>query len=864
MAERTVKVSLVANVNGYIDGMNRAARATRDLSNDAQAKLAAQREAFGAVGRSALAVGVLAVAGVAIAIKKFAEFDQAMSSVAAVTQETTDNMQLLRAAALDAGGRTIFTATEAANAIEQLGKAGLSTADILGGALEGALSLAATEQMDVARAAEITATTLKQYGLAGTDAAHVADVLAAAAGKALGSAEDLAQGLKFVGPVAASMGVSLEETAGALALFADQGLIGEQAGTSLRGVLASLTSPSHQAGVELQYLGVQLYDTKGNFAGLANVAQQLSLAYSDMTDEQRDASLGLIFGNAQVTAARVLFAAGGEAVRKYTDEVNDAGYAARVAADRMDNLRGDLEKLGGAFDTALIQTGTGANDVLRQLTQSATFLVDQVGGLPAPVLAAGLAVGVFTAALALSSGAALIAVPRFLQARQQLAALGITARTTAVAVGTSAAAFTAATLIIGYFISRQADVAATADSITESLDQTSGALTKYSRELIAKKLAEGGAFEGAREAGISQTELTDAVIAGGEALKDVQAKIGANNTIGTFFTGVGIRAGNASQTIREVSSALETSTKNFQDTKSATDESARSDQAKAGALAEIAGAAGMASDEVKGLADQIRGFADFTLSSRDAARQFQAAIDEATASFEENGKTLNIHTAAGRENQAALDAIAKAAKEAAAAKYEQTGSESAAAKAIDAGRSALIEQLKAFGITGDKAQEYADNLGLIPDNVRTVVALSTSGAQEDLDRFITLNNGRKVRVNVGPVNGPGFASGGFTGPGAKYTPVGTVHAGEYVVRREQTAIPANRAALEYMNAGGVMRGYASGGLVAPAAAAASISIAVTVQAGYITDRDSIGPLAVAAIREGLSNGSIPTDWNAPR
>jgi TP901 family phage tail tape measure protein len=393
MVDRTVKVSLVASVNGYIDGMNRAQRATRELSNDAQAKLAAQREAFTAVGRSALAVGVLAVAGVALAIKKFADFDQAMSSVAAVTQETTENMALLRAAALDAGGRTIYTATEAANAIEQLGKAGLSTADILGGALAGSLSLAATEQMDVARAAEITATTLKQYGLAGTDASHVADVLAAAAGKALGSAEDLAQGLKFVGPVAASMGVSLEETAGALALFADRGLVGEQAGTSLRGVLASLTSPSHQAGVELQYLGVHLYDAQGNFAGLANVAEQLSRVYSDMSDEQRDASLGLIFGNAQVTAARVLFDAGGAAVQRYTDEVNDAGYAARVAGDRMDNLKGDIEKLGGAFDTALIQTGTGANDVLRQLTQSATFLVDTVGGLPTPVLAAGLAVG---------------------------------------------------------------------------------------------------------------------------------------------------------------------------------------------------------------------------------------------------------------------------------------------------------------------------------------------------------------------------------------------------------------------------------------------------------------------------------------
>ena len=244
---RTVKVDLIANVNGYIAGMDRAAGATRAMANDSVVRLAQQRQAFDRLGRTALAVGVIAAAGVAIAVARFAEFDEAMSNVNAVTQETSENMGLLRDAALDAGGRTVFTATEAANAVEELGKAGISTADILAGALDGSLDLAASGQLEVARAAEIAATTMKQFGLAGTDTAHVADVLSAGAGKALGSVEDLAQGLKFVGPVAASMNVSLEETVGTLALFADQGLIGEQAGTSLRGVLSSLTSPSSLA-----------------------------------------------------------------------------------------------------------------------------------------------------------------------------------------------------------------------------------------------------------------------------------------------------------------------------------------------------------------------------------------------------------------------------------------------------------------------------------------------------------------------------------------------------------------------------------------------------------------------------------------
>jgi TP901 family phage tail tape measure protein len=182
--------------------------------------------------------------------------------------------------------------------------------------------------------------TLTQFHLAGDKASHVADLLAAGASKALGSVDDLGQGLKYVGPVAHSMGVSLEETVGTLALFAQNGILGEQAGTGLRGVLSSLTSPSAAASKEIQRLGITLYDSQGKFLGLANMAGELSKAYGTMDGASRDASLGVIFGNQQVTAARVLFEAGAVGVTKWTAAVNDSGYAALTAAIRMDNLSG--------------------------------------------------------------------------------------------------------------------------------------------------------------------------------------------------------------------------------------------------------------------------------------------------------------------------------------------------------------------------------------------------------------------------------------------------------------------------------------------------------------------------------------------
>lgn len=174
MVDRTVKVGLFAEVSGYIAGMDAAQRKTAGFASDSATKLAAQRAAFVGLGTAALAVGAMAAAGVALAVSKYAEFDRAMSQVQAVTQESADNMNLLRDAALEAGGRTVYTATEAAGAIEELGKNGLTTAQILGGGLNAALDIAASGNVEVARAAEIAAITMKQFKLEGEQLPHVA------------------------------------------------------------------------------------------------------------------------------------------------------------------------------------------------------------------------------------------------------------------------------------------------------------------------------------------------------------------------------------------------------------------------------------------------------------------------------------------------------------------------------------------------------------------------------------------------------------------------------------------------------------------------------------------------------------------
>jgi TP901 family phage tail tape measure protein len=145
---------------------------------------------------------------------------------------------------------------------------------------------------------------------------------------------DFGNALKFVGPVAASMNVSLDETVGTLADFAQNGILGEQAGTSLRGVLSSLTSPSKAATDELKALGVvtedgasKLFDAQGKFKGLANLAGVLQEATKNLTQEERANALGKIFGNQQLTAANILIKDGEKGIRDFTTAVNDQGEA---------------------------------------------------------------------------------------------------------------------------------------------------------------------------------------------------------------------------------------------------------------------------------------------------------------------------------------------------------------------------------------------------------------------------------------------------------------------------------------------------------------------------------------------------------
>lgn len=382
MAEnKNIVIRLMADTASYEAAMTRAGSTAKTVASGMENT--GRKSALIASGMTAAGLAVAAF-GVA-AVKMAADFDQQMSTVQANTGATSAQMDQLRAAAIEAGASTVYSATDSADAINDLGKAGMSVTDILTGGLSGALNLAASDGMAVGDAAEYMANALSMFHLKGSQASQVADTLAAGAGKAVGNVSDFGEALNNCGAQANSFGMNIQETTGVLALFAQNGTIGAEAGTQLNSMLMKLAAPSAEASNTMKELGISAYDVQDHFVGMAKFAGQLQKAEKNLTDEQRNQANATIFGSDAIKAANYLYEAGESGVNKWTKAVSESGYAAEQAAAKNNNLKGDLENLGGSMESLMISVGEGAQGPLRKMVQGLDTLVDAFAGLPSGV-----------------------------------------------------------------------------------------------------------------------------------------------------------------------------------------------------------------------------------------------------------------------------------------------------------------------------------------------------------------------------------------------------------------------------------------------------------------------------------------------
>lgn len=439
---RTVSVAITANTSGFTAGMGKVSSSAKSAASSVSAAFGKGLDGIGKNKRNLDTlsnglgkVGIVAGLGVGLAVKSFADFDKAMSSVAATGSDARGSLEQLREAAIKAGNDTQYSATEAAGGVEALAKAGVSAKDTLGGGLKGALNLAAAGNLGVAGSAEAAASAMNQFGLSGADIPHIADLLAQSAGTAQGEVSDMAAALNQSGLVANQFGLSIDETAQSLALFAKNGLVGSDAGTSFKTMLTSLYAPAGTAKKALDQLGVSAYDASGAIKPIGVVTDELKAKLDQLSEGDRNSALKNIFGSDAIRAGTILLKDGSQGLANMATEFGKFGSAADVARIKMDNLKGDVEQLTGSLETLLIKGGAGANDGLRGLTQGATGAVNAFGSLP-DVVQQGVVVfaGFGAAALLGVAGLGKIAVAA-VEARTAIAELSLSGSVAARGLG---------------------------------------------------------------------------------------------------------------------------------------------------------------------------------------------------------------------------------------------------------------------------------------------------------------------------------------------------------------------------------------------------------------------------------------------
>lgn len=851
MADRTVVLRIGANVSGLQSQLRLAQNSVNEFSKKSVSYIEKNSASIDSLSNSVGVVGAGLVGLAATAVTRFAQFDKAMSAVAATGDDARGSLEALRSKAIEAGADTAFSAAEAANAIEELAKAGVTSEEILGGGLAGALSLAAAGEIDVAQAAETAASAMTQFNLKGADVGHIADLLAAGAGKAQGGVLDMGQALNQSGLIAAQVGLSIEETTGALAAMASAGLTGSDAGTSLKTSLIALSSPSAVAAKEMERLGLSAYDANGEFIGMEALAGQLQARLGGLTDEQRNSALATIFGTDALRTANVLYSEGADGIREWTNAVDDQGFAAETAAARTDNLIGDLERLGGSLDSVFIQSGSGANNALRGIVQGAEDVVDAVGRIPAPVLTA-------TTLIAGTGGLALLGVAGlgkltvgFVEARDAAKSLGVSTKAAGVAAGLAGVALAAGTIAISAWAQSAADARAAVDGWKATLDEF-GNTTDATLESINTTLSESrdvwyqigedqrSATEVAEQYGVSIVDVQQAILGQDDAFRRVRESLGAANeqyaygseAAGLFRIGSEHLLGTIAEQRDQIAQAT-----------TETERKAAADEAAGVATGDLAAATEDTTSATESLTVALEenwqaqlDASGAVLSLRDAQNQAEAAYDDARQALQDNGKTLDVTTEKGRANRAALDQIAAAGYDVVNSMRENGASQGALQKTMGTTRKRFIDVATSMGLGEKAAGRLADELGLIPKNVEPKVKVidNASGTIQKIrsdieslrDRNITITTYRREASERAQIddnrNRPGFAGGGFTGHGAKYQPAGVVHKGEWVLRQESTKSieAAAPGLLGAMNASGAaalgLAGYAVGGEVGAA------------------------------------------------
>ncbi len=359
-----------------------------DRTNTAFAKLEAAGATMQKVGDKIFGAGeklLPVTAGVAtlgtIAVKTGADFDAAMSKVAAVSGAAGEELDALREKAREMGAKTKFSASEAAEAMNYMAMAGWKTEDMLNG-IEGIMNLAAASGEELALTSDIVTDALTAFGLTAADSGHFADVLAAASSNANTNVAMMGEIFKYAAPVAGALGFSVEDTAEAIGLMANAGIKSTQAGTSLRSIMTVLSGDEKFCGEALGEVQIQTTNADGSMRDLTDILADCRVAFSQLSEsEQASAAQTLVGKNAMSGFLALMNAAPADIKKLQGANSSCDGTSLAMAETMQDNLTGQLTILKSQLEELAISFSDILMPTIRSIVSHIQGLVDKLNQL---------------------------------------------------------------------------------------------------------------------------------------------------------------------------------------------------------------------------------------------------------------------------------------------------------------------------------------------------------------------------------------------------------------------------------------------------------------------------------------------------
>ena len=357
-------------------------------TNTALSKIDVAGQKMEAVGNSIAGAGkkmmgvATVIGGVGVAaVKTAADFDSAMSQVAAVSGATGKDFDALRNKAREMGAKTKFSATEAAEAMNYMAMAGWKTEDMLDG-IEGVMNLAAASGEDLATTSDIVTDALTAFGLSAKDSGHFADILAAASSNANTNVSMMGETFKYCAPIAGALGFSAEDTAEAIGLMANAGIKSSQAGTALRTIMNNLAGDVKISGKAIGDVTIATTNADGSMRDLSDILADCRSAFGNLTESEKAQAAESLVGKNAMSGFLALMNAGQGDIDKLSSAIENCdGSAEKMAMTMQDNLAGQLTILKSQLQELAISFGDILMPAIRSIVSKLQGFVDKLNGM---------------------------------------------------------------------------------------------------------------------------------------------------------------------------------------------------------------------------------------------------------------------------------------------------------------------------------------------------------------------------------------------------------------------------------------------------------------------------------------------------